>query len=45
MPEFGYQPLLSQRAMRHFIKPIRLERPRQYLKSRFYSLRDDWIRR
>ena len=45
MPEFGYKPLLNRRAMRHFIKPIRLERPKQYLKSRLYSLRDDWIRR
>ena len=45
MPEFGYEPLLSGRAMRHFIKPVRLERPRQYLKSRLYSLRDDLIRR
>jgi hypothetical protein len=44
MPEFGYQPRLGGRAMRHFIKPVRLERPRQYLKSRLYSLRDDLIR-
>jgi protein-tyrosine sulfotransferase len=45
MPEVGYEPMLSGRAMRHFIKPVRLERPRQYLKSRLYSLRDDLIRR
>jgi hypothetical protein len=45
MPDFGYEPLLSGRAMRHFIKPVRLERPRQYLKSRLYSLRDNWIGR
>jgi hypothetical protein len=40
MPEFGYKPMLNRRNMRHFIKPVRLERPRQYLKSRIYSLRD-----
>jgi hypothetical protein len=44
MPEFGYEPRLSQRSLRHFAKPIRGERPREYLKSRAYSLRDDWIR-
>src|SRR5438445_754506 len=44
MPEFGYEPRLSDRALRHFLKPIRGERPREYLKSRAYSLRDDWIR-
>jgi hypothetical protein len=45
MPEFGYEPRLGERSLRHFMKPTRYERPRQYLKSRFYSLRDDWIRR
>jgi hypothetical protein len=45
MPEFGYEPRLKQRAFRHWTKPIRGERPREYLKSRAYSLRDDWIRR
>jgi hypothetical protein len=45
MPEFGYQPRLDRRALRYFIKPVRLERPKQYLKSRLYSLRDDWMRR
>jgi hypothetical protein len=45
MPVFGYEPKLSRRAWRHFMKPVRLERPKQYLKSRLYSLRDDWIRR
>jgi hypothetical protein len=44
MPEFGYEPRLSGRLLRHFAKPIRGERPREYLKSRVYSLRDDWIR-
>lgn len=45
MPEFGYKPKLGERALRHFMKPTRYERPKQYLKSRFYSLRDDWVRR
>ena len=44
MPEFGYQPRLSRRALRYFMKPIRGERPREFLKSRAYSLRDDWLR-
>src|ERR1700704_5652561 len=38
MPEFGYQPRASRREMRHWIKPIPGERPREYLKSRAYSL-------
>lgn len=45
MPEFGYEPRLKRRALRHWTKPIRGERLREYLKSRAYSLRDDWIRR
>lgn len=45
MPRFGYQPQLSDRVLRHFFKPVRQERPKQYLKSRLYSLRDDWIRK
>ena len=44
MPEFGYEPRLSRRNLRHWIKPITGERPRQFLKSRAYSLRDDWLR-
>ena len=44
MPEFGYGPRLSRRELRYFVRPIRGERPREYLKSRAYSLRDDWIR-
>jgi hypothetical protein len=44
MPEFGYEPRLSRRAVRHFAKPIRGERPREYLKSRTYSVRDAWLR-
>jgi hypothetical protein len=45
MSEFGYEPRLSARALRHFTKPIRQERPREYLKSRAYAIRDAWIRR
>ena len=45
MPGFGYEPRLKQRSLRHWTKPIRGERPCEYLKSRTYSLRDDWIRR
>ena len=45
MREFGYEPRLSTRQMRHFARPIRGERPREYLKSRAYSLRDDWLGR
>ena len=45
MPEFGYEPRLKVRALRHFAKPIRGERPREYLKSRAYALRDDWMGR
>ena len=40
MPEFGYEPRLDSRSLRHFTKPIRRERPREYLKSRVYSIRD-----
>jgi hypothetical protein len=45
MPVFGYEPKLSRRALRYFVRPIRGERIREYLKSRLYSFRDDWIRR
>ena len=45
MPEFGYEPKLSRRELRYFMRPIRGERAREYLKSRLYSFRDDWIRR
>jgi Sulfotransferase family len=40
MPEFGYQPRLTERSLRYFMKPIRGERPKEFLKSRIYSLRD-----
>ena len=45
MLEFGYVPRLNARSLRHFTKSIRGERPREYLKSRAYSLRDAWIDR
>ena len=45
MPEFGYTPRLKERSLRHWAKAVRGERPREYFKSRAYSLRDDWIRR
>ena len=45
MPEFGYEPCLSRRSLRYFVKPIRGERPREFLKSRAYSFRDDWLKR
>jgi hypothetical protein len=44
MPEFGYEPRLDRRAFRHFARPIRGERPQEYLKSRTYSLRDDLLK-
>jgi hypothetical protein len=40
MPQFGYELRLAARKFASFIKPIRQERPREYLKSRAYSLRD-----
>ncbi len=40
MAEFGYEPRLDRRTLRHWIKPIKGEWPREYLKSRAYSLRD-----
>jgi sulfotransferase family protein len=44
MPGFGYEPKLTKRELRYFMRPVRGERPREYIKSRAYSLRDDWIR-
>ena len=40
MPEFGYELRLNRGSLRHFAKPIRGERPKEFLKSRAYSLRD-----
>ncbi len=45
MPEFGYEPRLSARSFRHFAKRVCGERPREYLKSRAYSIRDTWMGR
>jgi hypothetical protein len=40
MPQFGYEPRLQGRELRSLVRPIRGERPREYIKSRAYSLRD-----
>lgn len=41
MPRFGYEPRHSARNLRrHWLRPIRQERPKQFLKSRYYSIRD-----
>src|ERR1700720_4227263 len=32
MPEFGYEPRLNRGSLRHFAKPIRGERPKEFLK-------------
>jgi hypothetical protein len=40
MPEFGYEPRLASRKLRSFVRPIREEKLKEYLKSRVYSLRD-----
>ena len=40
MPEFGYEPRFASRKLRSFIRPIREERLKEYLKSRVYSMRD-----
>jgi hypothetical protein len=41
MPHFGYAPRMSRRSLlRHWARPIREERPKQYFKSRYYSVRD-----
>jgi Sulfotransferase family len=44
MPEFGYEPKLHRPELRSFVRPIRGERPREYIKSRAYSLRDQMAR-
>lgn len=45
MPEFGYEPRLKSRSVTSFWKPIRGEQPREYLKSRAYSIRDGFAPR
>ncbi|HZR79194.1 MAG TPA: sulfotransferase [Chthoniobacterales bacterium] len=44
MPEFGYEPRLKSRRLRYFLRRLRQERAREYLKSRLYSLRDAVVR-
>lgn len=44
MGRFGYEPRISRRAFaRHWVRTIRQERLKQYLKSRYYSVRDRWL--
>jgi hypothetical protein len=45
MPDFGYEPRLGERSLRAFLEPVRGERPREYVKSRLYSIRDEWFKR
>jgi hypothetical protein len=45
MPEFGYELRQSKRRIGPWFKPIRGERPKEYLKSRFYSVRDRLLKR
>lgn len=41
MPHFGYEPTRSRRSLsRHWIRPVPGETPREYFKSRAYSVRD-----
>jgi hypothetical protein len=40
MPEFGYELQQPKKQMGPSFRPIRGERPKEYLKSRFYSVRD-----
>ncbi len=42
MPEFGYEPELRGRPFGAWLTPIRGERPKEYLKSRAYSVRDSF---
>lgn len=44
MPHFGYEQRISHRnLLRHWAQPIRQERPKQYFKSRYYSVRDKFL--
>lgn len=45
MPAFGYQPRLDETKLRQWARPVRGEKPREYLKSRLYSVRDALARR
>lgn len=42
MPHFGYEPRLRGRRLRHWARTVRGETPREYFKSRLYSMRDAW---
>ena len=39
MEPLGYEPTLARSRLRHWAKPVRGETPREYFKSRLYSLR------
>ena len=44
MGHFGYEPRFSRSdVFRHWARPIREEKPKQYFKSRYYSVRDRWL--
>jgi hypothetical protein len=44
MEHLGYKPKISRRDLwRHWAQPIREEKPKQYFKSRYYSVRDRWL--
>ncbi len=38
MESLGYEPLFSRRQLRHWYNPVSGETPREYLRSRFYSV-------
>ena len=38
MEALGYAPVFSRRQLRHWAAPVRGETPREYVKSRFYSV-------
>lgn len=41
MPHFRYEPRTTRKnLLHHWLRPIREERPKQFLKSRYYSIRD-----
>ncbi len=44
MEPLGYEPLLARRQFIGWAAPVRGETPREYLKSRLYSLRGRWKR-
>jgi Sulfotransferase family len=43
MPQFGYEPRLPHRALRHWMRPIVGETRGKYWHSRFYSWRQSWF--